>query len=72
MQQWASMHGYSAVQAQMMGVMAAYQQVVTAAAVMAFDDVFRVTAAVTLLALIPAAFMRTPKTTGPRPRIISE
>jgi DHA2 family multidrug resistance protein len=72
MQQWAAMNGFSGVQAQMMGVMAAARQVAQAAAVMGFDDVFRVTAAVTLLAMIPAAFMHTPMSTGPRPRIIAE
>jgi len=72
MQQWAAMHGYTGMQAQMMGVMAAAQQVAQTAAVMGFDDVFRVTAAVTLLAMIPAAFMSTPKSMAPRPHIISE
>jgi len=72
MQQWAAMHGYTGVQAQMMGVMAAAQQVAQTAAVMGFDDVFRVTAAITLLAMIPAAFMSTPKSMAPRPHIIAE
>jgi DHA2 family multidrug resistance protein len=71
-QQWAAMNGLSAAQAQMMAVMAAAREVATAAAVMGFDDVFRFTAAVTLLALIPAAFMRTPKSSGPRPHVIAE
>jgi EmrB/QacA subfamily drug resistance transporter len=72
MQQWAVANGFAAVQAQTMGLMVAARQVAQAAAVMGFDDVFRVTAAITLVALIPAAFMRTPKSTGPRPRIIAE
>jgi hypothetical protein len=37
---------------------------------MGYDDVFRVTAAITLLGLIPAAFMRTTRVGGPRPRIV--
>jgi MFS family permease len=65
-QQWGASQGLTAVQAQAMGVMLAVRQVGTNAAVMAFDDVFRVTAVVTLLAIVPALFMRTPKTTGRR------
>jgi hypothetical protein len=37
---------------------------------MGFDDVFRVTAAVTLLAIFPALFLKTRKQTGPRPTTI--
>jgi EmrB/QacA subfamily drug resistance transporter len=58
-QQWGLAQGYSAVQAQAMGTMLAAKQVAMSAAVMGFDDVFRVTAAITLLAILPAAFMRT-------------
>jgi DHA2 family multidrug resistance protein len=65
-QQWGASQGLTAVQAQAMGVMLAVRQVGTNAAVMAFDDVFRVTAVVTLVAIVPALFMRTPKTTGRR------
>ena len=68
-QQLAASTGLLGMQAQVMGVMYATQQVATAAAVMAFDDVFRVTAVVTLLAIIPALFLQTkkPAAGGPRP-----
>jgi EmrB/QacA subfamily drug resistance transporter len=69
-QQWIVAHGGSAAQAQMTSMMAVMQQVQLTAAVMAFDDVFRVAALLTLLGIIPALFMRTPKhpaTPGPKP-----
>jgi hypothetical protein len=72
-QQWAVSHGASVVQGQMMGLMVASRQVAATAAVMAFDDVFRVTAAITLLAIVPAVFMRTSKPAGPRgPTIVAD
>jgi DHA2 family multidrug resistance protein len=68
-QQWATTTGASAIEAQSLGLMMIYRQVAQIAAVMAFDDVFRVTAAFTLLALIPAAFMNVKKPSGgARPR----
>ena len=66
--QLAASAGLSQAQAQMMGIMYAMQQVATTAAVMAFDDVFRVTAVVTLLAIIPALFLQTKKSSGGGPR----
>jgi EmrB/QacA subfamily drug resistance transporter len=63
-QQWGLSQGMTAVQAQAMGMMVAARQVAVSAAVMGFDDVFRVTAAVTLLAIIPALFMKTTRQTG--------
>jgi hypothetical protein len=70
-QQMAFAQGLSAAQGQLMGIMFAARQVATNASVMAFDDVFRVTAVVTLLAILPALFMQTKKQTssGPRPII---
>ena len=38
------------------------KQVATTAAVMSYDDVFRITAAVTLLAILPAMFLKTTRT----------
>jgi EmrB/QacA subfamily drug resistance transporter len=64
-QQWAATQGMSAVQAQAMGVMIAAKQVAVSAAVMGFDDVFRVTAAITLIAVLPALFMKTSRHSGP-------
>lgn len=65
---WALGHGMPVVQAQAMGfVLVAKQvakQVAIGGAVMAYDDVFRVTAAVTFLALIRALFLNTRKTSG--------
>jgi EmrB/QacA subfamily drug resistance transporter len=58
-QQWAVGQGMSTAQSQSLGVMIAAKQVATSAAVMGFDDVFRVTAAVTLVAIVPALFMKT-------------
>jgi DHA2 family multidrug resistance protein len=72
-QQWAISHGMSAAQAQTLGLMIAVRQVSASAAVMAFDDVFRVTAAVTLLAILPALFMRTTRlAAGPRRTILAD
>jgi len=58
-QQWGLAQGLNAVQAQAMATMVAMRQVTSAAAVMGFDDVFRVTAVITLLAVPPALFMKT-------------
>jgi hypothetical protein len=55
-----------------MGVMIAAKQVAMSAAVMGFDDVFRVTAIVTLLAIVPALFMRPTKVTGRGPTIMAD
>src|SRR5918911_1533612 len=61
-QAWALGHGMSAAQAQMMGLVMVGRQVATTAAVMSYDDVFRITAAVTLLAFLPAMFLKTTRT----------
>jgi EmrB/QacA subfamily drug resistance transporter len=66
--QLAVSQGLSAAQGQMMGMLLAYQRVATSGSVMAFDDVFRVTAAVTLLAIIPALFLKTKKAPAGAPR----
>jgi EmrB/QacA subfamily drug resistance transporter len=58
-QQWGLGQGLSAIQAQVMATMVAAKQVALSAAVMGFDDVFRVTAVITLLAILPALFMKT-------------
>jgi hypothetical protein len=58
-QQWGLAQGLSTVQAQAMGTMIAAKQVALSAAVMGFDDVFRLTAVITLAAVLPALFMRT-------------
>ncbi len=72
-QQWGLAQGLSAVQAQAMGTMLAMKQVVTSASVMAFDDVFRMTAVITLLAILPALFMRTTRAPAGRgPTIIAD
>jgi DHA2 family multidrug resistance protein len=71
--QWALTQGLPDAQAQMMGTMLAARQVATSAAVMGFDDVFRVTAAITVLAIIPALFIRrTHPPAGHGPQIIAE
>lgn len=69
-QKMAAAQGMSTAQSLVMGAMFAAKQVGQAAAVMGFDDVFRVTAVVTLLAIFPALFMKTTKQTGPRPTTI--
>jgi DHA2 family multidrug resistance protein len=68
-QQWGISQGMSAAQSQALGVMIAARQVALSAAVMGFDDVFRVTAAITLLAIIPALFMKTRRAPAGGPRI---
>jgi DHA2 family multidrug resistance protein len=65
-QQWAAGQGLTGVQSQALGVILAAKQVAMTAAVMGFDDVFRVTAVITLLAIPPALFMTAPKSTGRR------
>jgi DHA2 family multidrug resistance protein len=72
-QQWAIAQGLTAAQAQAMGMMLAVRQVSITAAVMGFDDVFRLTAVITLLAFIPALFMKTTKSpTGRGPTIVAD
>jgi len=72
-QQWGLAQGMSALQAQAVGMMLAVKQVALSAAVMGFDDVFRVTAVVTLLAIIPALFMRTTRAPAGRgPTIMAD
>jgi DHA2 family multidrug resistance protein len=72
-QQWAVAHGMTAVQAQAMGMMIAVKQVATSAAVMGFDDVFRVTGVITLFAVLPALFMKTTRAPAGRgPTIIAD
>jgi EmrB/QacA subfamily drug resistance transporter len=73
-QQWGAAQGMTTAQAQTMGVMIAAKQVALNAAVMAFDDVFRVTAVITLLALLPAVFMKTTRHsgTGRGPTIVAD
>jgi len=70
-QQWMMAHGGTAAQAQMASMMAVAQQVQLSASVLAFDDVFRVAALITLLGVIPALFMRQPKAApgAPKPMI---
>jgi DHA2 family multidrug resistance protein len=63
-QQWGVTQGMTAAQSQMMGVMIAAKAVAMNAAVMGFEDVFRVTAVVTLFAIIPALFMKTTRHSG--------
>ena len=63
-QVWAVGHGMSGPQAQMVGMMLVANQVGTSAAVMAFDDVFRVIAVIILLAVVPALFLKTRKVTA--------
>jgi len=72
-QQVGLAQGLSVVQAQAMSTMVAVKQVAMSAAVMGFDDVFRVTAVITLLAIPPALFMKTTRApAGQRPTIIAE
>jgi DHA2 family multidrug resistance protein len=72
-QQWGAVQGLNAVQSQAMAIMLAAKQVALSASVMAFDDVFRFTAVITLIAIIPALFLSTPKSTGSRgPTIIAD
>jgi EmrB/QacA subfamily drug resistance transporter len=71
-QQWALAQGMSAVQAQAMGTLLAARQVALSAAVMGFDDVFRLTAVITLFAIIPALFMKTTRTPSRGPTLIAD
>jgi EmrB/QacA subfamily drug resistance transporter len=71
-QQWGLSQGLSALQAQAMGTMVAAKQVAITAAVMGFDDVFRVTAVITLFAVIPAVFMKSERTKGRGPTLLAD
>ena len=72
-QQSGLAQGMTAAQSQMMGAMVAARQVALSSAVMGFDDVFRVTAVITLFAVIPALFMKTTRAPAGRgPRIIAD
>jgi hypothetical protein len=72
-QQAGLAQGMTAAQAQAMGAMMAARAVATSAAVMGFDDVFRVTAAITLLAVVPALFMKTRRAPAGRgPTILAD
>lgn len=72
-QQWGVAQGVSAAQAQTMATMMAAKQVAMSAAVMGFDDVFRITAVVTLLAILPALFLKTTRPpAGARPQMHAE
>ncbi|MBV9546294.1 MAG: DHA2 family efflux MFS transporter permease subunit [Chloroflexi bacterium] len=63
-QQWATGHGLSDAQGQLLGVIMVMRQLGLDAAVMAFQDVFRVAALVTLLAMVPALFLKTARPGG--------
>jgi EmrB/QacA subfamily drug resistance transporter len=63
-QQWMLSHGASQVQAQAAAMMSIIQRVQLTAAVMAFDDVFRIAALITLLGIVPALFLRPSKPAG--------
>jgi DHA2 family multidrug resistance protein len=63
-QQLGLQQGMSAIQAQALSLALATQQVALAASVMAFDDVFRVTAVITLFAIPPALFLKTTRPAG--------
>jgi DHA2 family multidrug resistance protein len=70
-QQMGLAQGMSAVQAQAMGAMVVAKQVAMSAAVMGFEDVFRVTAVITLVAILPALFMKTTRPpAGQKPTMI--
>jgi EmrB/QacA subfamily drug resistance transporter len=71
-QQWGAGQGMTAAQSQAMALMVAAKQIAMSAAVMGFDDVFRVTAAITLLAIPPALFMKTRKSPGHAPTILAD
>jgi len=71
-QQWGVAQGLDSAQSSAMGVMMAAKQVALSAAVMGFDDVFRLTAVITLLAVIPAVFMKTTRTPSRGPTIIAD
>jgi EmrB/QacA subfamily drug resistance transporter len=67
-QQLLVSQGASVAQAQAVAMAMLQRYLGLSAAVMAFDDVFRVAALITLLAILPAAFLRSPKKqAGPRP-----
>lgn len=60
-QSYIVQQGGTAAQGQLVGMMAVYQKLQLTGAIMAFDDVFRIAAVVTLFALIPAMFFTVPK-----------
>jgi hypothetical protein len=62
--QLLNQQGASAGQAQVVATLMLQRYLGLTAATMAVDDVFRVAALITLLAVIPAAFLRSPKRAG--------
>src|SRR5262249_3114052 len=63
-QRLLAQQGASAAQAQAVATMLLQRYLGLTAATMAVDDVFRVAALITLLAVIPAAFLRSPGRAG--------
>jgi EmrB/QacA subfamily drug resistance transporter len=63
-QQLLVTHGASLAQAQAVAMALLQRYLGLSAATMAFDDVFRVAALITLLAIVPALFLTTPKQQG--------
>ncbi len=57
--------GVALAQAQALAMGMLQQYIALSAATMGFDDVFRVAAAITLLAMMPAAFLKTSKRAAP-------
>jgi EmrB/QacA subfamily drug resistance transporter len=57
--------GVALAQAQALAMAMLQQYIALSAAVMGFDDVFRIAAAITLLAIVPAAFLKTNKRAAP-------
>src|SRR5262249_6702456 len=57
--------GVALAQAQALAMAMLQQYIALSAAVMGFDDVFRIAAAITLLAMVPAAFLKTSKRAAP-------
>ena len=60
-QRLVASHGGTALAGKAAGMLAVYQSIALSAAVQSFDDVFRITALLTLVALVPAAFLRAQK-----------
>ena len=65
-QQWVASQGGSGADGQRLAMLALYKQLMMTVAVEAFQDVYRVVAALTLFAVVPALLLRSVRRTRPK------
>ncbi|NDE77299.1 MAG: hypothetical protein EB039_14765, partial [Proteobacteria bacterium] len=65
-QQWVASQGGSGADGQRLAMLALYKQLMMTVAVEAFQDVYRVVAALTLFAVVPALLLRSVRRARPK------